>query len=215
MTISILAAEDQKAEWLQKGFPATIMVNWANSLQEMLHHRDADVFFDLLFEEHHDEVSREIIKSLQPKPVFINSVCYRLSELEDHGHHLTRINAWNGFINRPVTELVTREENKATIEPVFNMLGWSYKLLPDITGMFAPRVVSAIINEAYFTLGDNVSTKEEIDIAMKLGTNYPYGPFEWSKKIGLKNIYRLLQKLSEEDERYQPAALMTAESATT
>jgi 3-hydroxyacyl-CoA dehydrogenase len=43
-----------------------------------------------------------------------------------------------------------------------------------------------IINEAYFALEDNVSTKAETDIAMKLGTNYPYGPFEWGQLIGLK-----------------------------
>jgi 3-hydroxybutyryl-CoA dehydrogenase len=33
---------------------------------------------------------------------------------------------------------------------------------------------------------DEISTKAEIDIAMKLGTNYPYGPFEWSEKSGWK-----------------------------
>jgi 3-hydroxybutyryl-CoA dehydrogenase len=60
-------------------------------------------------------------------------------------------------------------------------------------------------------LGDEVSTKAAIDIAMKLGTNYPYGPFEWAEKIGLKNIFSLLQKLSLQDKRYQPApALVSA-----
>ena len=59
-----------------------------------------------------------------------------------------------------------------------------------------------IINEAYYTFEDDVSTKKEIDIAMKLGTNYPFGPFEWSEKIGLKNIYDLLLQLSKTDSRY-------------
>jgi 3-hydroxybutyryl-CoA dehydrogenase len=62
-----------------------------------------------------------------------------------------------------------------------------------------------IINEAFFALGENVSTKEEIDLAMKSGTNYPYGPFEWSEKIGVENILNLLKKLSEKEERYFPA----------
>ena len=70
-----------------------------------------------------------------------------------------------------------------------------------------------IINEAYFTLEENVSTKEEIDIAMKLGTNYPYGPFEWSKKIGLKNIADLLKELFITEKRYQPAALLLKEAS--
>ena len=59
-----------------------------------------------------------------------------------------------------------------------------------------------IINEAYYALEENVSTKQQIDIAMKLGTNYPYGPFEWGEKIGIEKIYLLLKKLSAQNKRY-------------
>ncbi len=45
--------------------------------------------------------------------------------------------------------------------------------------------MAMIINEAWHALAEEVSTKNEIDTAMKLGTNYPYGPFEWAEKIGL------------------------------
>ena len=65
-----------------------------------------------------------------------------------------------------------------------------------------------IINEAFFALGEGVSTMEEINLAMKLGTNCPYGPFEWEEKIGLQNIYRLLHKLSATDKRYSIAPLL-------
>jgi len=64
----------------------------------------------------------------------------------------------------------------------------------------------------YFTLAEEVSSKQETDIAMKLGTNYPYGPFEWAEKIGLKNILALLQQLGKEQQRYQPAALLEKEA---
>jgi 3-hydroxybutyryl-CoA dehydrogenase len=40
---------------------------------------------------------------------------------------------------------------------------------------------------------------------MKSGTNYPYGPFEWSEKIGVANILNLLEKLAKKEERYSPA----------
>jgi 3-hydroxybutyryl-CoA dehydrogenase len=68
-----------------------------------------------------------------------------------------------------------------------------------------------IINEAYFALEAGVSSKKEIDIAMKLGTNYPFGPFEWSEKIGLKKIITLLDTLSVSDSRYTPSSLMKKE----
>jgi 3-hydroxybutyryl-CoA dehydrogenase len=40
---------------------------------------------------------------------------------------------------------------------------------------------------------------------MKLGTSYPYGPFEWSEKIGLARVNELLTELSHDDKRYTPA----------
>jgi len=84
--------------------------------------------------------------------------------------------------------------------------------VPDIAGFISARVVSMIVNEAWFALEEEVSTKKEIDTAMKLGTNYPYGPFEWGEKIGLKNIYELLTVLSKTNSRYQPAALLQKEA---
>ena len=83
-------------------------------------------------------------------------------------------------------------------------------LVKDEPGLIAARVLAMIINEAYFALGDNVSTKAEIDTAMKLGTNYPLGPFEWADAIGHANILGLLQQLTATDKRYQPAAMLIA-----
>ena len=80
--------------------------------------------------------------------------------------------------------------------------------VPDEPGFITARVIAMIINEAWFALEEGVSTKEEIDTAMKLGTNYPYGPFEWGNQIGLKNIYTLLDKLNTDNPRYRPAELM-------
>jgi 3-hydroxybutyryl-CoA dehydrogenase len=47
---------------------------------------------------------------------------------------------------------------------------------------------------------------------MKLGTNYPYGPFEWSKKIGLKNILELLKALRQNDDRYTISSMLEKEA---
>ena len=46
---------------------------------------------------------------------------------------------------------------------------------------------------------------------MKLGTNYPYGPFEWAQKIGLSNIYKLLKALNKDSKRYYVAPAMEKE----
>jgi 3-hydroxybutyryl-CoA dehydrogenase len=93
-----------------------------------------------------------------------------------------------------------------------NVLNRKIEWTPDIPGFISARVLSMIINEAYFSLREEISSKKDIDIAMKLGTNYPYGPFEWSKKIGLIHIYSLLAQLSKTSSRYEPAPLLIKEA---
>ena len=73
-------------------------------------------------------------------------------------------------------------------------------------------MLAAIINEAYLSLEEEVSTKEEIDTAMKLGTNYPFGPFEWAVRIGIERIYELLKEMAVKDKHYEPAALLKKEA---
>ena len=59
----------------------------------------------------------------------------------------------------------------------------------------ALRVISCIVNEAFLVLSEGVATAEDIDRAMKLGANYPQGPFEWEKEIGTRSIVETLDSL--------------------
>ena len=143
------------------------------------------------------------------KPVFINTVTKTLHEI-NAGTACIRINGWNGFLQKQKWE-VSGNISEAAKE-VLSALNKEIIQCPDEPGFISPRVIALIVNEAYHALAEGVSTKEEIDIAMKLGTNYPDGPFEWSSIIGLKNIYGLLKKLSLTDERYLPASLLEKEA---
>ena len=60
-------------------------------------------------------------------------------------------------------------------------------------------MILAIVNEAYRALGDEVATAEDIDRAMRLGANHPFGPFEWSERTGLHEVVVMLDALSDED----------------
>lgn len=125
------------------------------------------------------------------------------------GNTFIRINGWPGFLKREIVEASVRDEaKKITATGLFSFIGKKAEWVPDISGFIAARVVTAIINEAFFALEENISTEKEIDTAMKLGTNYPFGPFEWAERIGLKNVYNLLTHLSVEDERYLPCKLL-------
>ncbi len=122
--------------------------------------------------------------------------------------NFVRVNGWPGFLSRTIFEIVSSEGNIPAVQKIFDFLGWKFKLVPDVPGMVSARIISMIINEAFYALSDNVSSKQEIDVAMQLGTNYPFGPFEWADQIGVNNVLKLLDKLTETDRRYTPAPLL-------
>ena len=202
----VLANSELKNEFLAHGFSDTLQIEWIDTIEKFSDYSNADAFFDLLF--HNSEERIKLLSQLLPKPVIINSVV-----TGDTGFPFIHINAWNTFLQRDMIEAsCSDEKNRMMGEKIFLAMNRNPKWLTGITGFISPRVVVAIINEAYYALEENVSTKEEIDTAMKLGTNYPYGPFEWAGKIGLKNIYDLLITLSVTEKRYQPSGLLQKEA---
>ena len=202
----VLANSDLKKEFLARGISDTVKIEWAGRIEEFLNHSNADAFFDLLFNTSEDRI--KLLSQLLPKPVIVNSVVNTAT-----GFPFIHINGWNTFLQREMIEAACSDEkNRLMAEKIFSALNRNTKWVTGITGFISPRVVAAIINEAYYALEENVSTKEEINTAMKLGTNYPYGPFEWAEKIGLKNIYDLLTTLSVTEKRYQPSGLLKKEA---
>ena len=138
----------------------------------------------------------------------INDVSFPLKEI---GAPFIRFNGWSTFLDKPVIEASCMDDLKETATGIFKALDKKVEWVPDTPGFITPRIITMIINEAYYALGDGVSTKTDIDIAMKLGTGYPYGPFEWSSLIGLKNINELLQQLMKLDKKYSPAPALKKE----
>lgn len=126
------------------------------------------------------------------------------------GHPLHRFCGWPGLFEAPIWEVVG--EINEELYKVLKACGKKIIRMEDKPGLVAPRVISMIINEAFFALEDGISTREEIDTAMKLGTNYPFGPFEWCEKIGVKNVFTLLNTLYQSDERYKPSRRMIQET---
>ena len=208
MRLVVLTNEQLKEELLSTGINDRCKVEWVNSSKELSSHTDVDIVIDLLFEENGYTTSH--LTDFLKRPVFVNSLNKTIAEI---GLPVIRINAWPGFLKRNIAEVSSSDGvNKFKVEEVLGLLNRKAEWVPDVKGFISSRVVSMIINEAYFALEENVSTKEEIDIAMKLGTNYPFGPFEWSKQIGLKKIAALLTELSVTEKRYQPASLLLKEA---
>lgn len=71
------------------------------------------------------------------------------------------------------------------------------------------RILGAILNEAGYVFSENVATREDIDVAMKKGTNYPKGPLAWAEEIGHRTVRGVLKGLNETiaSGRYEPSSL--------
>jgi 3-hydroxybutyryl-CoA dehydrogenase len=196
MYIFILADERQKKEILAIPPAEDTSVFFTSAITDLDPSKNYDAFFILTSEKDID------IKKFNGKPVFFNRVIETLSG-SGYDENVGMINAWPGFLERSLWEAASGEKNKNN--KIFEALNRKIVFVKDEPGMVSARVISMIINEAFFALGEKISTSEEIDMAMKLGTNYPHGPFEWAEKIGIENIYLLLQKLAEKEERYLPS----------
>jgi 3-hydroxybutyryl-CoA dehydrogenase len=73
-------------------------------------------------------------------------------------------------------------------------------------GTIAERVILAIVNEAFRAAGDRVAGEADIDRAMRLGANHPFGPFEWAERTGTHELVVMLDALSDEDaDTFRPA----------
>ena len=204
MRLVVLADEILKEELLSNRITTGVELIWIDDVDKFAYQLNADGCIDLLFDNTKERI--ELLKNFSSEPVIVNSVVETLGEINAP---FIRINAWPGFLKRPVVEASCNDLHlKEKAEKVFNGLGKKPTWVPDEPGFITARVIAMIINEAWFALEEGVSTKEEIDTAMKLGTNYPYGPFEWGNQIGLKNVYTLLEKLNAGNPRYRPAELM-------
>lgn len=203
MKIAVLAHD---REW-NKLITSNVEVEWVRVSKAILfgNYFDANAYFNL-----ENEAWREDY-NFTTKPIFINSVCHTLKEITPP-ENVIRINAWAEFINRATWEVAGNITEK--VKDVLTSLNKKFICVKDEPGFITARIIAMIVNEAYFAKGDGVSTEAEIDIAMKLGTNYPFGPFEWGNKIGLKYICELLNKLSFEDSCYNIAPELIAASHT-
>ncbi|WP_128433994.1 3-hydroxyacyl-CoA dehydrogenase [Streptomyces cyaneus] len=90
---------------------------------------------------------------------------------------------------------------------LFQALGKDVSVIGDVPGMIVARTVARIVDLAHDAVAKGVATEEDIDTAMRLGVNYPLGPFEWSRRLGRNWAYALLDDLHLRDPsgRYAPS----------
>lgn len=101
----------------------------------------------------------------------------------------------------------TSPQTLAEATGLFQALGKKVSVIGDVPGMIVARTVARIVDLAHDAVAKGVATEEDIDTAMRLGVNYPLGPFEWSRRLGRGWAYDVLDDLHLRDPsgRYAPS----------
>ena len=90
--------------------------------------------------------------------------------------------------------------------------GWVRDREEEILG----RILAGIVNEAYFAFSAGVGSIADSNTAMRLGFNWPRGPFEWAEAIGHARALAILDVMQRErgEERYRAAPALRALAAS-
>jgi 3-hydroxybutyryl-CoA dehydrogenase len=149
--------------------------------------------------------------------IISNSLCITALEQSVNSNNPERIvgaSMYPSFTETKGVEIArtkfTSDENFDKVKKLFENLEMEVSEVKDRPGMIAMRIITLIINEAYLVLQEGTSNREDIDTAMKLGTNYPHGPIEWSEMIGVDLVYNILLAMMNDfgDDRYRITPLL-------
>ena len=96
------------------------------------------------------------------------------------------------------------------------LLGFQPVEVADTPALIVARTQAMLVNEAADAVLQGVCTPHGADVAMKLGVNYPQGPFEWMEKMGAARVVGLIEALDESyrGERYRVSRLLRHLSAS-
>lgn len=135
-------------------------------------------------------------------------------------HRLVGIAALPSLLEKPLIEVAptiySPLETLNAVSRFFQTLHKHMEIVQDRVGMVLPRILCQIINEAVFAVAEEIALPQDIDTALKLGMNFPFGPIEWADRIGIKQVFAVVQALHADmqEERYCPAPLLRQMAAT-
>lgn len=216
MNILVIGNEDQRKECADK-FAGHRVLPLANHAETATAFGNADIVFDFAIARAPEQIS--VYQGQLNIVAFLDVTTQTLSAFTRKQNHQVAATLFGfcglpTFLNRQMLEVTARRaEDHAKLSEVCAALGTGFSVVDDRVGLVTPRVIAMIINEAYFTVQEGTASREDIDLAMKLGTNYPFGPFEWCEKIGIENVYKLLDAVYQDtkDERYRICPLLKKE----
>lgn len=156
-------------------------------------------------------------------PILSSSVTVMLTEQATwvkHPSRLVGICAFPTLLQNALVEFAvshqTSEAAKTAAIEFSSSLGKEHAFVQDSIGFVMPRILCMLANEASFAMMEGVAEAQDIDTAMKLGTNYPNGPVQWAEQIGVQQVHAVVSALYRYfgEDRYRPAPLLQKAALT-
>ncbi|MFQ5837239.1 MAG: 3-hydroxyacyl-CoA dehydrogenase family protein [Thermoplasmata archaeon] len=182
--------------------------------------KDADLVIEAIFEnmEVKKELYREIDRLCRPEVVFAtNTSSLSVTEMAAATSRADRFLGMHFFNPAPVMKLIelirgseTSDDTMTLARELSHRLGKEPVVVKESPGFVVNRLLVPMMNEAFNLLMEGTASAEDIDKAMKLGTNMPMGPFELADFTGLDVGLAVMEVLHREtgDPKFRPSPLL-------
>ena len=110
-----------------------------------------------------------------------------------------------------MTTPVTRPEIRDEAHGLFASDGVPVTVIGDSAGFIAQRILATIVNIACDIAQQKIASPADIDLAVRLGLNYPNGPLAMGDALGPMKLLTILRAMQEfyGDPRYRPSPWLT------
>jgi 3-hydroxybutyryl-CoA dehydrogenase len=220
---SLRKAIDSVSKSLSKSMSPEENQNIVNNIiltQDFELFKKSRIIIESIVEDVH--IKREVFKKLDSicsEDVILasNTSSLSISKIAEGLNHPERVLGLHFFNPIPKMKLVEIIKGKQTSEEALERSRQFVKrlnkdpvIVEDTSGFIVNRILFIMINEACHMVDNGVAKVEDIDKAMKLGANYPMGPFELADLIGLDLCLEIIENLnkSSRGKEFEPSKIL-------
>lgn len=181
---------------------------------------DCDLYIEAIVEKM--EVKKELFSFLDticsPNAIYAsNTSSLSITEIASSTNRPDKVVGMHFFNPAPIMKLVevingqlTSKETENFVFDLAKKIGKTPVVVNEAPGFVVNRILIPMINEAVAIFAEGVASKEDIDNAMKLGSNHPMGPLALADLIGLDICLDIMEVLHKEfgEDKYRPHPLL-------